>query len=214
MTQAAARNVAGDRRPPSRGDQQRALIIDAVTDLLRTVSITDMSVLRIAKHAGVSRPAFYFYFESKYSVVAAALEQVWTEIDQETSELTSYDNQEPPADFTIRMIDGAVAVWRHNAHLLNACAQSRDTDAQLRAMWDAFIGNLEHKLVAFIQPQVDSHHMRPASADLPTLISVLVAMTVAVLREETAAADTAAAARTMAAVRQVWLTAVWGTGIR
>ncbi|MFE3105607.1 TetR/AcrR family transcriptional regulator, partial [Nocardia tengchongensis] len=78
MTQAAARTVAGDRRPPSRGDQQRALIIDAVTDLLRTVSITDMSVLRIAKHAGVSRPAFYFYFESKYSVVAAALEEVWT----------------------------------------------------------------------------------------------------------------------------------------
>ncbi|MFE3227137.1 hypothetical protein [Nocardia sp. NPDC059228] len=28
------------------------------------------------------------------------------------------------------------------------------------------------------------------------------------------AADTAAAARNMAAVRQVWLTAVWGTGIR
>ncbi|MGW4351495.1 TetR/AcrR family transcriptional regulator [Nocardia sp. NPDC004582] len=214
MTQAAARTVAGDRRPPSRGDQQRALIIDAVTDLLRTVSITDMSVLRIAKHAGVSRPAFYFYFESKYAVVAAALEEVWAEIDQETSELTSYDNQEPPAAFSIRMIDSAVAVWRRHAHLLNACAQSRDTDAQLRTMWDAFIGNLETKLSTFVQGQVDANRMRPATTDLPALISVLVAMTVAVVREETVGGDTAAAERRMAAVRQVWLTSAWGAEIR
>ncbi|MGV9661833.1 TetR/AcrR family transcriptional regulator [Nocardia niigatensis] len=214
MTQAAARNVTGDRRPPSRGDQQRALIIDAVTDLLRTVPITDMSVLRIAKHAGVSRPAFYFYFESKYSVVAAALEEVWTEIDQETSELTSYDNEEPPTDFSIRMIDNAVAVWRRHAHLVNACAQSRDTDAQLRTMWDAFVGNLENKLATFIQSQVDAHRMRPASADVPALVSVLVAMTVAVVREETVCSDTAAAERRMAAARQVWLTSVWGNEIR
>lgn len=214
MTQAAARNVAGDRRPPSRGDQQRSLIIDAVTDLLRTVSITDMSVLRIAKHAGVSRPAFYFYFESKYSVVAAALEEVWTEIDQETSELASYDNREPPADFSIRMIDNAVAVWRRHAHLLNACAQSRDTDAQLRTMWDAFIGNLETKLATFAQAQVDAGHMSPATADLPGLISVLVAMTVAVVREETVGGDAAVADRRMAAVRQVWLTSAWGAEIR
>ncbi|MFE3700384.1 hypothetical protein ACFXO7_21205, partial [Nocardia tengchongensis] len=139
---------------------------------------------------------------------------VWTEIDQDTSELASYDNQEPPADFSIRMIDSAVAVWRRHAHLLNACAQSRDTDAQLRTMWDAFIGNLETKLATFAQTQVDARHMSPATADLPALISVLVAMTVAVVREETVGGDAAAADRRMAAVRQVWLMSVWGTEIR
>ncbi|MFE3098665.1 hypothetical protein [Nocardia tengchongensis] len=128
--------------------------------------------------------------------------------------MASYDNQEPPADFSIRMIDSAVAVWRRHAHLLNACAQSRDTDAQLRTMWDAFIGNLETKLATFAQTQVDARHMSPATADLPALISVLVAMTVAVVREETVGGDAAAADRRMAAVRQVWLMSVWGTEIR
>jgi TetR/AcrR family transcriptional regulator, ethionamide resistance regulator len=37
--------------------------------------------MQIAQQAGVTRPVFYFYFETKYAVVAAALEQVWNEFD-------------------------------------------------------------------------------------------------------------------------------------
>ncbi|WP_345498404.1 TetR/AcrR family transcriptional regulator [Nocardia callitridis] len=210
------RAVVGDRRPPSRGDQQRGRIIDAVVDLLETTSIAELSVTSIARQAGVGRQAFYFYFESKYAVVAAALEQVWTELDTATAELADYDFQEPPAPFTIRMIDDAVVVWERHGALLNACLQARPSDPQLSDLWDTFLANLSGKLATFIATLRDNGHAAPATVDTPALTHALVGLTVWTLTEKWALAEKStapqplSAERLMDATRAIWIASMWG----
>ena len=56
----------------SRGDRQRDAIITAVRDLLER-SFADLSVSTISERAGLARSGFYFYFDSKYAVLAVIL---------------------------------------------------------------------------------------------------------------------------------------------
>src|SRR3954451_17703087 len=54
----------------SRGDRQREAIVTAVYELLQERSFADLSVSTISERAGVARSGFYFYFDSKYAVLA------------------------------------------------------------------------------------------------------------------------------------------------
>lgn len=204
------RTVVGDRRPPSRGDRQRALIIDGVAELLADVPIANLSVSRVAEHVGVTRPAFYFYFESKYAVVAAALEEVWAEIDAATADLASYDFAEPPAQFSDRIITAVIEVWLRHYPVLRACLQARESDEQLSDLWGRFIGNLSAKLSAFIDMLNTDGRARPAIADTAALTQALLGMTIWALHEQHVGAQPASSERVMAAVRAVWLASAWG----
>lgn len=210
MTQ--ARTVIGDRRPPSRGERQRGRIIEAVVDLLGSVPIADLSVMRIAEHAGVTRPAFYFYFESKYAVVAAALDEAWAELDAATDELTRYEFEEPPAVFSRRMIGQAIDVWQRYMPLMNACMQARESDPQLAEMWTRLLGNLSGKLAAFIDRLRESGQTTPVIDDTQALTHALVGMTVWALHEHHLRTESIDLDRVMAAIRAIWLAAAWGTG--
>src|SRR6476469_5672289 len=54
----------------SRVDRQREAIVAAVRNLLEEQSFADLSVSTISERAGVARSGFYFYFDSKYAVLA------------------------------------------------------------------------------------------------------------------------------------------------
>ena len=111
MSEPAA-GLVGDRRTPGRGDIQRARLIDAVLELFHTTSIAELSVMQIAKHVGVTRPVFYFYFESKYAVLAAALSQAWAEFDAARPLIDSLDATQPPQQVTRKLTRDAVEIWR------------------------------------------------------------------------------------------------------
>jgi len=208
MPDTTERALVGDRRPPSRGDQQRALIIASVVELLETVPIANLSVLQIAKHAGVTRPAFYFYFDSKYTVVAAALQQVWTAIEAGTTGLDSFDFQEPPAAFSERMIGNVIEVWRQNAALLDACMQS--ADPQLSGMWADFVSNLSARIAAFTERVRNTGAIQPIIDDVPALIDTLVGMMISILRNDIRRSRPELDTRLLAAARAIWLASVWG----
>ena len=59
-----------------KGDEREAGILDALATLLAGRSMSEVSIDEIAKAAGISRTAFYFYFPSKPAVLAALLERV------------------------------------------------------------------------------------------------------------------------------------------
>ena len=209
MTRTGERRLAGDRRPPSRGDRQRAVILDAVAELLRTVPIADLSVSRIAEQAGVTRPAFYFYFDSKHAAVAAALQQVWADMEVATAGLDDFDFQEPSGVFSSRMIDNAVAVWRRHAPLLTACAQA--TDPQLTAIWDEFVGGLVSRLTRFVERVHAAGALLPVSRDLHALVDSRVGATIWVLLDEVRRPRPEFDARRLATVRRLWLASIWGS---
>lgn len=61
--------------PPMRrrGDRHRQAILRAARELLEETPFAELSVRAISLRAGVARSGFYFYFDSKYSVLAQIL---------------------------------------------------------------------------------------------------------------------------------------------
>ena len=69
-TQHDAGGQDSDDLPIRRGDKQRQAIVQAVRDLLEEKPFAELSVSTISDRAGVARSGFYFYFDSKYAVLA------------------------------------------------------------------------------------------------------------------------------------------------
>ena len=202
--------AVSERRAPSRGDQQRTLIMDAVTELLATTPISELSVMQIAKHAGLTRPVIYFYFDSKYAIVAAALERVWGEFDAARTTFEKSDLHRPAAEVTHRLIADAVAVWDRHAPLLNACVQARGADPQLAALWEQWLRAQARRVSDLLGVLQAQGRIRPASDDLPAVIEALLGMTLWTLLDERTAAGRLPRERMITAVTDVCVAAVWG----
>ena len=70
-------------RRPARltGDDREAAILATAERLLGERPLAEISVDDLARGAGISRPAFYFYFRSKDAVVLSLLDRVVAEAD-------------------------------------------------------------------------------------------------------------------------------------
>ncbi|WP_235735402.1 TetR/AcrR family transcriptional regulator [Nocardioides alcanivorans] len=78
MSSAAADRL--DRRGPKRGDERRTALLAALEEMLKEgVGLEDVQIAEISRRAGVTRSAFYFYFESKAIAVAALMDQHYAE---------------------------------------------------------------------------------------------------------------------------------------
>ena len=115
-------------KPPrrSRGDRQREAIVTAVRELVQERSFADLSVSTISERAGVARSGFYFYFDSKYAVLAVILADASELLDQLTHHFAPREPGETPAAFAKRMVGSAAAVYANDDPVLSACAVARE----------------------------------------------------------------------------------------
>lgn len=211
MATPAATRLAGDRRTPGRGDPQRARLIDAVLELLHTNSIAELSVMQIAKHAGVTRPVFYFYFASKYAVLAAALGQVWAEFAAARRLTDDLDLTQSPALITRSLTGAAVDVWHEHHALIAAVLEARSSDAALARLWDELTAEASRQVCQVIDVLKAADRVRPASDNLPLLVDTLFGMTVwSLLTAGGAAADSPTRKELVDVISAVWLASVWG----
>jgi AcrR family transcriptional regulator len=125
--------------PRRRGDKQRHAIVAAVRDLLQEKAFAELSVSTISDRAGVARSGFYFYFDSKYAVLAQILGEVAEELEELTGDFAPRGDDETPAQFAKRMVGSAAAVYAHNDPVMSACNSARSTDAEIR---ERLSGNL------------------------------------------------------------------------
>ena len=140
--------------PRRRGDKQRQAILAAVRELLEEIPFADLSVSAISDRAGVARSGFYFYFDSKYAVLA----QILGEATQELEELTHYfaprAADESPAAFAKRMVGSAVTVYAHNDPVMLACSAARNTDAEIRKLLDGQMDTVIDQIIGIIEAEV------------------------------------------------------------
>src|ERR1041384_6584494 len=105
----------------SRGDRQREAIVNAVRELLQERSFADLSVSAISDRAGVARSGFYFYFDSKYAVLAQILGDATQELEELTHFFAPRAADESATAFAKRMVGSAAAVYAHNDPVMRAC---------------------------------------------------------------------------------------------
>lgn len=192
----------------SRGDRQREAIVNAVRDLLQERSFADLSVSTISERAGVARSGFYFYFDSKYAVLAVILAEAGDLLDNLTHHFAPREPGETPAAFAKRMVGSAAAVYANDDPVLKACAVARNTDAQIREMMDDFYDGIIDKLITLLEQDAEA---RPISDDVPALVRTLAAVTSFTLTQDSAFVGRGEdPARAIDIVERLWLSAFWG----
>jgi AcrR family transcriptional regulator len=192
----------------SRGDRQRDAIVTAVRELLEERSFADLSVSTISERAGVARSGFYFYFDSKYAVLAVILADASELLDELTHHFAPREPGETPAAFAKRMVGSAAAVYANDDPVLSACAVARNTDAQIREMMDDFYDAVIDKLITLLENDPDA---QPISDDLPALVRTLAATTTMTLTHDSAFVGRGTDPnRAVDALERLWVSAIWG----
>ena len=184
--------------------------MSAVRELLEDQSFADLSVSSISERAGVARSGFYFYFDSKYDVLAFIVKDALAELDDLTHDFAPRDPDESPRDFAKRMVGSAAAVFASNDPIMAAGTTAQNTDNQLREMMNDFEDAVIEKIVAVVQKDAGA---RPISDDVPALVRMLTATTAMTLSRDSAFVGRRSdPARAVAVLEELWLNALWGGG--
>lgn len=200
----ATRRVASDRRGDRelrKGDRQRQAVLDAVNKLLADTAIADLSVAQITAEAGLTRSGFYFYFDTKYAALAAAVAEVFEELDIATEHLARADD-ELLVVWMRRALTSGRDIWRIHAALLDACMQARDNDPVIHEMWDLLLASLEYWVSEVVRDE-----LRPdlSTTELRERVRLLLGMSIwAVHEDSTSRASVARSNRTIDTLVAVW----------
>ncbi|WP_231995482.1 TetR/AcrR family transcriptional regulator [Mycobacterium sp. 1274756.6] len=197
--------------PQRRGDKQRQAILTAVRQLLEERPLAELSVSAISDRAGVARSGFYFYFESKYAVLAQIMAEATAELEELTAFFAPRGEDETPAAFARRMVGSAALVFAHNDPVMMACNEARYSDAQIREILDQQIDTIVDQIIAIVRAEIAAGTAHPISDDIPALVRTLGATTATMLSGDTTfLGPDADVSRGLRVLEALWLNALWG----
>lgn len=202
---------ASTAAPQRRGDKQRQAILTAVRQLLEERPLAELSVSAISDRAGVARSGFYFYFESKYAVLAQIMAEATAELEELTAFFAPRGEDETPAAFARRMVGSAALVFAHNDPVMMACNEARYSDAQIREILDQQIDTIVDQIIAIVRAEIAAGTAHPISDDIPALVRTLGATTATMLSGDTTfLGPDADVSRGLRVLEALWLNALWG----
>lgn len=202
--------VDGDRRSSTKGERQRQTILDALSELLETRHIAELSVNEIASAAGVQRSGFYFYFDSKFAPLAVLAAEIWAELMDRAESFVRYDN-ETVHEYLDRVQAATAYEWETHSAVLIASIHAIPHDEQLATMWRTHNDHLAKILTTQVLKDRESGLASPVSPDVPGLVSALLEMTMHMFYRDRLEKCTAEQReRSFAALGAIWLASIWG----
>ena len=215
MVQGRRVSVQSEQRsadaPKRRGDRQRQAILQAVRELLQEKPFAELSVSTISDRAGVARSGFYFYFDSKYAVLAQILAEVLQELEELTGHFAPRGEGESPPEFARRMVGSAAAVYAHNDPVMSACHIARSTDAEIREILQAQNDVVINQIVAIVAAEVAAGTAHPISDDVEALVRTLAVTTTLMLAgDRDYLGPGGDVQRGIRVLEALWLNALWG----
>ncbi len=194
-----------DRRAPQRGDRRRAALLESLQSQLEAGDFASINVADIASSAGVTRSAFYFYFENKATAVAALTQQMYAEAFAATDVLLGEGSPPERIDGTIR---GLFDAWDRHQALYRAMLQARATNEAVREMWEADRQSFEAPIAGMIREERAAGRA-PDGPDPEVLASVLLELNDRML-ERLALGGRHRREDQVAAVVAIWLRTIYG----
>ena len=147
--------------------------MQAVRELLEVKPFAQLSVSTISDRAGVARSGFYFYFDSKYAVLAQILADATHELEELTEYFAPRGADESPAAFAKRMVGSAAVVYAHNDPVMSACNAARNTDAEIRDLLDQQVEGVVQQIIGIVDDELRAGTAHPISDDIPALVRTL-----------------------------------------
>jgi AcrR family transcriptional regulator len=208
----------GEPATRRRGDKHRQAIMQAVRELLQEKPFAELSVSTISLRAGVARSGFYFYFDSKYAVLAQILAEAVEELEELTQYFAPRQPGESPEQFAKRMVRSAAAVYAHNDPVMTAWNAARHTDIEIRDILEQQFEMVLRQIVEVVDAEIKAGTANPISDDIPTLVRTLAGTSALMLGGEPILVGgqdlQADVERRVRVLEQLWLNSLWGGGQR
>jgi len=200
-----------DRRAPQRSDDRREAILDALHHCLRESSFEAVNIVDISRRAGVTRSAFYFYFENKAVALAALMERV---LDAAFFVNDVFTSAAEPPDRRIRsMIEGVVQTWEAHQYLFSALLGARAVSTTVQEVWDSARESFVESVADMIRSERTAGNA-PDGVDATVLASVLMEFNDRLLERLTLGGPLSRD-QLMAGAAAIWLGTIYGdTGSR
>ena len=169
----------GRRAKRPTGDEREQLIRETLESLLESKNFHEISIDDLAKGAGISRPTFYFYFESKEAVLLSLLDAIVSQADAASDAAQAVLEQDPA-----RFLRDSLSAYFHyfGAHRAVSVAGSEAGagNAQVRTLWN----QVRERWVGAAASAIEAERARGTAPDgLPArdLAVALIAMNEGVL---------------------------------
>jgi TetR/AcrR family transcriptional regulator, ethionamide resistance regulator len=144
--------LPASRRGPSKGDLKERAILATCERLLGEKPLREITVDELAAGAGISRPSFYFYFESKNAVLRALVEAVTDEMYAEAASWLEREDDSPELTVS-RSIGAAAQQWREHGPVLRAAVQTWGSVPELRPFWEDIVRRFVEQSAARIEDE-------------------------------------------------------------
>jgi AcrR family transcriptional regulator len=158
-------------RAHTRSSPSEARILDAAARLLGRNPFHAITVEQILKESGLSRGNFYFYFSSKFDVLAALMWRVYDDLFATMTPWLDDDGSDPIGALRDSFSAGAAA-WEVHGKVAGALLESVGSNRQLTDLWDELV----ERAVESISAKIDTERARgaaPPGADSQVLAAVI-----------------------------------------
>jgi AcrR family transcriptional regulator len=166
----------GRRRGVRKGDLKEQAILTTAERLLADRPLSAITVDELARGAGITRPTFYFYFDSREAMVRALAGRIAHHMyEAAASWLRRTD--EPPAEAIRRAVAANLRVWREHGPVLRAVARSRESDPAMAEFWGDMADRFTEAVAAQIERERAAGLAPPGPPTATDLARALVVMT-------------------------------------
>ena len=196
-----------DRRQPQRSVQRRIAILESLDRHLQESSFESINIADTSRRAGVTRSAFYIYFENKAAAVSALMEQMYDDAFVAADLLSN--PAEAPQRRVRAMIDAFFGTWERHRYLYQAMLEARASSAAVREMWDSDRASFVPPVAATIDAERRAGRA-PDGPDADVLATMLLEFNDRLLERLTVGGPLSAEQLKEGAVI-IWLRAIYGT---
>jgi AcrR family transcriptional regulator len=195
-------------QPTVKRAQIQASVLAATEALLEEgVAFADLNIERIARRAGISRTAFYFYFRDKRELLMRLTEDVTGLLYAQAEEW--YSGEGDPADEVRGALTSVAQLYDAHFPLLRAIVEVSTYDEEVAVFWRGLLG----RFVDATQRRME-HEQRagnaPASIPARATAFALVWMTERTMYQQFVQRAPLPADEVIEAMVRIWLRSVYG----
>lgn len=199
------------RRPQAPTEKRQATeaaVLHAMEDLLgEGVTYGTLGIERIAKRAGISRTAFYFYFADKRELLMRLASQLSDELYREAD--AWWSGAGDGSDQLVTALGNVAGLYRDHGPLVCAIVEVSAYDEVVGPFWRAIVGRFVEASARRIATEVAEGRADPELAVEATAFS-LVWMSERVLYQMLMQDNAACDDELVRALGRIWTTTVYG----
>jgi AcrR family transcriptional regulator len=136
--------------------------------LLRLLSkgrpFNDITVDELARAAGLSRTAFYFYFPGKEQALMSAATEVTGELFERAD--TWWHGEGPAEELVRAALDGILQVYVEHAALLRATVELTSYSQEFEDFYKGLLDRFVHATADHLRRERDAGRLRPLDCDV------------------------------------------------